>query len=146
MRNCDWWHGQSSLLVCCSYRLAGQPAWVQILEYATKCSYRKSSLSGLDGSAARLALNVAASSSRNRIRRVGESAHLSVAPPGMPGKTVICPPTLTSSGRIGVPSSRLNGTFLPPLLTGLQPVLVSRFPSFGFRIIPPTSGAATATP
>ena len=36
IRNCDWWHGQSSRLVCCSYRLAGQPAWVQIFEYATK--------------------------------------------------------------------------------------------------------------
>ena len=35
IRNCDWWHGQSRRLVCCSYRLAGQPAWVQIFEYAT---------------------------------------------------------------------------------------------------------------
>ena len=30
--NCDWWHGQSSRPVCCSYSEAGQPACVQIFE------------------------------------------------------------------------------------------------------------------
>ena len=35
IRNWDWWHGQSNRLVCCSYRRAGQPACVQIFEYAT---------------------------------------------------------------------------------------------------------------
>src|SRR5512132_3081848 len=53
---------------------------------------------------------------------VGESAYLLVAPPGMPGNTVIWPPTLTSSGRIGVPSSRVRRTGLPPFAFGSKPV------------------------
>ena len=60
----------------------------------------------------------AASSSRRWISSVGESAYSLVAPPGMPGKTVIWPPALTSSGRIGVPSSRVSRTGLPPSAPG----------------------------
>ena len=33
--NYDWWHGQRIRLVSCSYNDTGQPAWVQIFEYAT---------------------------------------------------------------------------------------------------------------
>ena len=66
---------------------------------------------------------LAASSSRRWISSVGESAYWLVAPPGMPGKTVIWPPTLTSSGRIGGPSSRASWTGLPPLFAGFQPVV-----------------------
>src|SRR5262245_49781342 len=100
MLNCDWWHGQSSRLLCCSYRLAGQPAWVQIFEYATKEPHCDPAFSPLLFFSA-LARATSASCSRRRIKRVGESAHLFVVPSGMPGNTVICPPTLTSSGRIG---------------------------------------------
>src|SRR5258705_10238018 len=84
--NCDWWHGQSRRLVCCSYRLAGQPACVQILEYATKLCHWEFLLISL----AFFSVS-SASGSRRRISSVGESAYLLVAPFGMPGNTVIWP-------------------------------------------------------
>ena len=72
--------------------------------------------------AAMSARSLSASSSRRWISSVGESAYLLVAPPGMPGNTVIWPPTLTSSGRIGVPSSRVKRTLLAVVvLTGSNP-------------------------
>src|SRR4051812_49810870 len=95
MRNCDWWHGHSRRLVRCSYRLAGQPACVQIFEYATKLFHIDPLLGSLASVIAffeyrnRLERSSAASSSRRWMRSTGESANSLVVPPGMPGKTVI---------------------------------------------------------
>src|SRR4029450_18975 len=86
IRNCDWWHGQSNRLVCCSYRLAGEPGCGQIFADAVELPHIESLLVGAAWLASRAA---AASPARRWISRVGESAYWLVAPCGMPGNTVI---------------------------------------------------------